>query len=350
MFFVAVIISAPPKLEIAGFELLMPSYYLHETFPMFRAFIRFGIVAMLALSVLAGLGIAALLRRLNSFGKQLFVASLVVALVLIEFLNVPPSKATDVSVSSVPPVYKWLASQPGDFTIAEYPVPVEMPHKFYAYMFYQRIHRRRLADVRQIPFLEGKEHLYNLLRPGVTEVLRYLGVKYVIVHSDEYRSTGGAALTFTAEHGLKLVRVFPNTMVYEVIAEPSKVLWMPEDGFFAPEFWGGWENHQDWVWMKERARLLAVNSTGRETHGDIVFRTRALGVPRILRIKINESEKELQVPPSVTEVTIRDVRLEPGENNLSFSTTSTAEEIDKYFMNGDRRSATFMLSEFEFRN
>jgi len=353
IFFITVIISAPPSLQIFNTKILMPSYYLHEIFPMFRAFIRFGIVALLALSVLAGFGMKFLLKNIGSFRKQLLVTFLMTTLVLAEFINVPPSKATDVSSKTVPAVYKWLASQSGDFTIVEYPAPVKMPHKFYEYMFYQRIHRKRLADPRRIPSLEGKDYLFNLLRPGAASVLRYLGVEYVIVHTDEYRGEGGTVVTLTKEHGLRLAKVFPSTLVYRVISAPSKVLWMPKEGegFFAPEFWGGWENHQRWIWMSGEAKLLTVNFTGRETYGDIVFEARALGVPRTLHLSINgELAADVEVPPFATTMVVRDVHLKAGENNLIFSTDSTPETIDTYLHNGDVRSATFMVSEFKFEN
>lgn len=350
-FLAAVIISALPSVRVFGIKILMPSYYLHEIAPMFRAFARFGVVAILMLSVLAGIGMKLLLENIRSYWKQLFITFLMITLVLAEFINVPPSKATDVSLRTVPPAYKWLASQPSDFTIVEYPVPAKEWHKYYAWMFYQKVHRKRMADPRAIPALAGKDYLYNLLRPGVSNVLQYLGIKYVIVHTDEYRDEGGSVITLTEEHGLKLVKAFPDTLVYEVVAKPSKILWMPQDGFFAPEFWGGWENYQEWVWMAGKAKLLTVNFAGRETYGDIVFKVDALGVPRTLRLSINgELAADVEVPPFVTTIVVRDVHLKAGENNLIFSTPSQAEEIDKYLHNGDKRAATFMLSEFKFEN
>jgi hypothetical protein len=351
MFLIAVFSSAPPFLRISGAQISMPSRYLNMLAPMFRSFVRFGVVAMLAVSVLAGIGAKFLLENINSSKKRVLLGAVLIVMALAEFINVPPSKATDVSPKTVPPVYKWLASKPGDFTIAEYPPPVKMPHKFYAYMFYQRIHRKKLADPSQIPPIDGKDYLYNLLRPGVSNVLSYLGVKYVIVHTNEYRGEGGSVVTLTEEHGLRLAKTFPDTLVYEVAAKPSKVLWIPEEGFFAPEFWGGWENHQEWKWMTNEANLSAINFTGRETYGNLRFLATPLGYSRTLEVFLNKRFlKEVKVSPEAPEVVIEDIRLKPGENDLIFSTSSPPGAIDSFLHNGDVRSATFRLYGFRFEN
>lgn len=179
--------SQPPWWNIFGFKLYMPSFFMYKIAPMYRAYARFGIVLTLALAVLSGFGLSFILEKFNSRNKKFAVAGLFSFLVLFEFWNYPPFKVID--VSKVPIVYYWLKEQPGDFIIAEYPLDSDSTNELYK--FYQITHEKRIING-TIPgssankFAKTINKLSSIDTPGV---LKWMGVKYVIVHKEDYFKT-----------------------------------------------------------------------------------------------------------------------------------------------------------------
>lgn len=350
-FFTAIIISAHPSMKVFGSNILMPSYYLHEIAPMFRAFARFGIIAMLALSVLAGLGVKRILDMIRNKSTQVIIVAVLTVMMLVEFINVPPSKASYVGDRATPAVYQWLAGQEGDFTIAEYPAPALDWHIFYKSQFYQRVHKKKLADVRNIPSIEYKDYLYNPSNPGVVRVLEYLGVRYVIMHTDQYRNKEFTIPEIQPGTGLKIIKSFPNTLVYEVAAKPSKVFWVNKSGQFSPEFWSKWDDYSDWKWALSEIELIAVNCAGRDSYGDLKFDVASLGYDRRLVVYVNgRLLKEVVITPNSQTIVIEDALLKTGENSVRLTTDSKCDQINSYLHNGDVREAAFRFTGFEHEN
>ncbi len=115
--FIALLFSQSPYWDIGPLRIPFPSYFMHKILPMVRVYARFGIVVMLAVAVLAGIGLSDILKKIGKRKWRIGFSGLVIVLVLFEFWNWPPFRVTD--VSRTPPVYEWLAKQPGHFTIAE---------------------------------------------------------------------------------------------------------------------------------------------------------------------------------------------------------------------------------------
>lgn len=185
--FCAWLFSQPPWWNLFGFKLYMPSYLMYKLLPMFRAYCRFGIVVMLAVSVLAGFGLMLVLETIKSKNKKMVVAALFFILVLFEFWNYPPFKVID--VSRAPQVYYWLAGQKEDFTIAEYPLDARSPNEMYK--FYQTKHHKKIINGTiplTTPHMIAKT-MTKLSEPRTAGVLKWMGVKYVLVHKDGYLKT-----------------------------------------------------------------------------------------------------------------------------------------------------------------
>ncbi len=220
---VALLFSFEPYLELGNFRIFFPSYFMYKIIPMVRIIARFGIVVLLSVSVLAGIGLTSVLRRMSTPMKKGIFTSLIILLIFFEFTNIPPFHTTD--VSTTPPVYKWLSEQPGDFIIAEYPLETDS-----RYLFYQRIHQKRLINGALPGSQADRIHkrVINILDPETPGILRHLGAKYVIFHPEEYLKSEGIEIIgelpdFSQQKGLKLVRTFDDAQVYAITAEPISV-------------------------------------------------------------------------------------------------------------------------------
>lgn len=219
---VALIFSHSPYTEIGPFRILFPSYFMYKIAPMFRVYARFGIVVMLCVSVLAGIGLASILQKIRDTKKRRFFLTLVFLLIFIEFA--PTLPAPMVNAVDPPPVYEWLTKQEGDFIIVEYPIETD-----YEYLFWQRIHQKRMVNG-ALPGTyadEVRKEIVDILKPETPGILKYLGARYVIFHSDKYLKSEdvpviGEVPDVSKQKGLRLIKTFKETRVYEVVAAPQK--------------------------------------------------------------------------------------------------------------------------------
>lgn len=211
MAFSAWIFSQPPWWNIFGFKLYMPTFFLYKILPMFRAYCRFGIVVMLAVAVLAGIGLKFILGNLGDKKKKNAFAVFAFVLVLFEFWNYPPYKVID--VAQFPAVYDWLKEQPGDFIVAEYPLDAGSPNEMYK--FYQTRHEKKIING-TLPgtYANGVAGTITKLSDFSTAgVLKWLGVKYILVHHQGYLKTGLVEEKvelnkISGNKGIRLIRSF----------------------------------------------------------------------------------------------------------------------------------------------
>ncbi|MFH2146190.1 MAG: DUF3108 domain-containing protein [Candidatus Omnitrophota bacterium] len=222
VFLAFMICSFSPYFRISSnFFIPFPSYFLYKIFPMFRNYARMGAVVMIAVCVLAGFGLKAVLETFSSRRKQFAVVSLVCCAVLFEFLNIPPYRITN--VNKIPEACQWMREQPEETVIAEYPIDAdERP-----YLFYQRIHEKSLVNgaPRGTYADEVRQKILDIENGTTAGILSFLGAKYVLVHKDRYRNYEGGVILggvpdLTNQKGLKLKKIFPNTDIYEVTAQP----------------------------------------------------------------------------------------------------------------------------------
>lgn len=181
---VAWFFSQPPWWRWGGFRIYMPSFFMYKVLSMFRSYSRFGIVVMLGIAVLAGFGLKVILEKFKSTKSKIVITALFCVLVLFEFWNYPPFKVID--VSKAPQVYYWLKEQPGDFAIAEYPLDANGPNELYG--FYQITHAKKMINGTFPNTLANRiaKTITQLSSSHTAGVLKWLGVKYVIVHRDAY--------------------------------------------------------------------------------------------------------------------------------------------------------------------
>jgi len=216
----ALVFSHAPWTDIGPFRIFFPSYFLYKVAPMFRCYARFGILVMLSVSVLAGMGLAAILQRIKSPKRQGILVVVIILLICIEFA--PTFPAPMINAVNPPPVYEWLAQQEGDFTIAEYPLEGDSE-----YFFWQRIHQKKLVNG-ALPGTRAdkvRKEIVDILDPKTPGKLRYLGAKYIIFHPNKYAKSDEIAIigeipNIQKQLGLKMIKLFSEAEVYAVIAPP----------------------------------------------------------------------------------------------------------------------------------
>ncbi len=274
----SIISMTPPTLALdlpglGSVVLKGPGYFTYGLVPWFREYARFGALVMLAVSTLAGWGAAYVLDRLafHQRWRAVFLIALALALFLDYGFRRPPGGAPP-DTGYVPEVYRWLREQPGDFIVAEYPIP-RASQVSPNYLLYATVHGKRLVNG------HGFSHRSDLLTPALWDltdlqtpgVLSALGVKYAIVHSTwPGFEQWYAALPDSLEidDDLALVRQFDTATVLRVQAEPASVIVAPGEGLtLAPDQ----TRQTSWWWLSNAGRLYLVNTTDRDLQIELRF-------------------------------------------------------------------------------
>jgi len=179
-------LSAPPYIPIGGIKIPTLSYFAFKLAPMFRAYCRFGIWVNFFVACAAATVLAHASGQMTKLRFRALCAALFLPLAF-EYWSIPPNFA--VSVASPPPVYRWLARQPGDFIVAEYPMMPYDEAAFYTYPFWQRIHGKRLvngAPRGNKAAWAYYERVRDLAGPQTVRLLKQAGVRYILVHPKMY--------------------------------------------------------------------------------------------------------------------------------------------------------------------
>ena len=155
---------------------------------------RFGMLAAMFLSVLAGLGVASVLKRVTS--RQLRYACVAIATVLAiaESLNRPFVLRT--MPPNFPAVYEWLRDAPAG-VVVEYPVgglEGRIGPEDPTYMYYSTAHWKPLLNgysgFAPPSYVELLERMREFPSAASIEYLRAREARYLLVHSAYYLNGG----------------------------------------------------------------------------------------------------------------------------------------------------------------
>ena len=180
--------SLPPMVSIGNVKLPTLSKFAYTITPMFRVYSRFGILVNFFLACAVAVVLAHLFISMKRWRYSMLLAFLLPLLVF-EYWSTPVSYSK--SVINPPAVYQWIAEDPGDFIIAEYPMMPADEASFYSYMFWQRVHKKRLVNGAAPNNTEAwafYEKVRDLSNPETPKLLRAAGVKYVLVHNQSYKT------------------------------------------------------------------------------------------------------------------------------------------------------------------
>jgi hypothetical protein len=209
----AFVTSFPPEPSVLGIHIPFPAHFIAQVTSTWRVYSRFVMVVMLALSLLAAIGLDALTRRHRSSTR---VIAMLCATVLIP-LDLADPQPGHVEKIVTPPIYRVLAREPKGL-VAEYPL---VPHDFtYRDVFFQNAYEKPLIN----GFLEGSPQetrafsLYNLANRTTASRLATLGVKYVLL--DKIPDGPGWPSAGKPRAGFRRVAREPYAVLYLVTAHP----------------------------------------------------------------------------------------------------------------------------------
>jgi len=183
-----VIMSFPPYIPLGPVKIPLIGYFTHKIAPMFRVYSRFGILVNFFVACGAAVTLAHL-AGVMSKTRFYALAGALTALLLFEYRGIPHNYG--MQVKPPPPVYEWLAAEPGDFIVAEYPMMPNDEAGFYTYMLWQTFHHKRLVNGTSPILKESWDFFQKVNYPSdlkTLEILRKAGVKYLIVHPELYAS------------------------------------------------------------------------------------------------------------------------------------------------------------------
>jgi hypothetical protein len=212
------VFSLPPlPVSVLGIPVSAPSHYLYALLPYFRVYARFGVLVILGAVLLAGLGFAVLMSRLGT-GRRRLLLAVPFLLVACEFNELPPTHTS--RLYPAPAEYTWLAQQP-EGVVIEYPLAVSPPalqeKQTRRYMLYQSTHGKPIFNGSQYgsPADNLRTQLEPYSSPQVVDRLRSLGIRYVLVHRNDYAADGQQLPDQVP--GLRFVTNVDGCDVFEVI-------------------------------------------------------------------------------------------------------------------------------------
>jgi len=364
---VMIIFSGPPNPTFFGIQVYLPSYFLHKIFSMFRVYARFGILVILCVSVLSGIGVFSIIKKISSNNQKILIATALIALIMLDFANLPPYKVTQ--ATQTPEVYNWLKKQDGDLLIAEYPMVNEIEVRQYIYQFYQREHEKKMVNGARLNKIgeDFRNRLYDLNDPETAGILAYFKTKYVFVHKDIYKEgrlpkvlqkyydpnyiavypieyNSGNVPDLSNRIGFQFVKDFADTTVYEVTAKPQQFISLYGENIGNSENWG--DGHI-WRWMENNGKIKIVNTSEEEKSVSIEFDAVSFSRDRHLSISVNEHDvKKFKIVTPKEKYTINNVKLKSGYNNMVLDSPDGTDNIDKILHTGDVRDVSIAFTHF----
>ncbi|MBD3309186.1 hypothetical protein GF339_22460, partial [candidate division KSB3 bacterium] len=194
---IAGLLSLGPTLTLGGKSIPLPYRLLYQFVPGFNSMrvpARFGVLVFFAMAVLSAIGVAQFseyakryLWAHNYRLKQLLTTTILAVIILLEYASVPGELSTyPATLETIPPVYQWLAGQPGQLRIAE--LPADTAKANFEYAYYSTFHWQRLINGRSAFIPTGTARLFAAMQhfpfPKTLTLLQTLGVHYVIWHAD----------------------------------------------------------------------------------------------------------------------------------------------------------------------
>jgi hypothetical protein len=204
----AFVMSLPPSYRVGSVTVPMPSTLLRHLTTFWRAYSRFGLLVGFGLVVLATLALSALARRGGRWRLLTPLAALVI------FLEILPGNVATLNAKHAPAWVTWLAHQPHGI-VATYPRGAAVGLDDWYQVFDHDPEFQGPAETGH----NGAIRLLarDLWRPLTAEVLATEGVRYLVVHANDFRQAGLFAGTPPVKD-YRLLRRFGPVRIYAVHA------------------------------------------------------------------------------------------------------------------------------------
>jgi hypothetical protein len=273
----ALLWSAPPKVAAFGELIPFPSLLGYEISPAWRVYSRFVMVVMLAVCVLAGIGLERLAGPRRGIARAA-VAAVAVVVVMVD-LYVPGVGTNDVGVAATKPVFRQLRGLP-DGILASYPVE-PAGHGDFSAEFEREFHGKPILN----GYADGSMaearalELDRLDDPHTPGRLAALGVRYVLV--DRVPIETGVEDPGRPGRGLKLLGDDGERSLWRVVAQPIPMVTAGE-GFYPLEQDARGRSYR-WIGAAERARIELLGPCYR-CSGVLTMDAESFGQPRTLSL------------------------------------------------------------------
>jgi len=168
----------------------LPFRWFYNAFPGFKGIrvpSRYAIFVIFALVILAGYGLKAVLAKIKNRAWGLVFCGAVVLFLNAEYLTLPQQRIGLPTPAQIPQTYKWLKEQPGDFPVLELPFHDNIGFDA-IYMYFSLFHQKKIVNGYSGFFPPSTWYIRQVFdvfpSMAAIDVLRALGVKYVVLHQD----------------------------------------------------------------------------------------------------------------------------------------------------------------------
>ena len=170
-------------------RLPLPFTWFYKLVPGFsgiRAPSRYGIFVLFAVGVMAGYGCHLFLLKFKRQKMVILALIFVMILMNIEYLSIPQRIRSVPVKGDIPPTYRWLQEQRGDFALLEYPFFARVGWES-VYMYFSTFHRKKIVNGYSgfLPpsYFFLREAFESFPSSSTMDILKFLGVKYLVVHT-----------------------------------------------------------------------------------------------------------------------------------------------------------------------
>lgn len=340
---VAVIFSAPPQGTVDGVTIDFPAHFVMELTTTWRVYSRFVVVAMLGLTVLAGIGLDWLSHRRERVVSWGILAAASVLVVLDLWARVP-NPAQRVYATVRPSVFSVLAHQRQPGLVAEYPLVLN-GQNFYWDVYYQNLYRK--------PIINGYESgsvgehralsLANLALPSTAGRLAALGVRYVVLESGP--TPYGLPPAGTPGRGFTRLATDWFGTLYRVTARPSG----PALATAGPQFGSDEIGAKGIIsnWLEQPSGTIALSGRCIGCRGVLSMTLTSFARPRT--VTISTGGRVLWHRRVVKPVTLRIPLTYGPVRSLTISATPGPQSIAKTIGGTDERTVSIYVSNLQFQ-
>jgi hypothetical protein len=202
---------------------------------------RFNIMVMFSLAVLAAFGIRAVLASLRLRKRySCLLAIFLSSVLLVEYASFPIPVKRVLVKEDIPEVYKWLAVQKEDLALIELPLPkrgervgrIECPRMHHSTYYWKKMVNGYSGFFPPL-YNELRKRWQNLTLENNIRDLKRLGVRYMVVHSDQMEKEELEVLLSAMrklKKDVRFVNKLEEVYVYELIySTQEKYELMPLD-------------------------------------------------------------------------------------------------------------------------
>ncbi|MCG2795387.1 MAG: hypothetical protein L6427_05920 [Actinomycetia bacterium] len=266
---VCFVFSLRPFINVGGVRIPLPSTLLSVFAPLFRWYLRLGIVVILCSIVLACLGLSSLLDRVKRSRRGILLAVLT-AILAMESIIVPPFRTFDTNQS--PLLFDKLASIEDGAAVAFYPLEETGTFPTSALLFYQRQSKAPMLNAAGST-TDGETlrrtvyNPYNQATPGILSRFDIDYLAYYRINENYYGRTelwdfdpNRIAPGLELEGAYRESGMFDETYLFRVTAPPAELVPLYMGDFTIPRLID--ERTARFVLKEGVMRILNFTGTG----------------------------------------------------------------------------------------